>query len=280
MRRGTETFFQVPHRVIQALNRGELTFPQFGLLCFLTGATDYRTREAVFSLRALQDGCRWDRGSDWLRKNLIELRELGWIQYDSRAGQQRPYVIRLRRAAVDGATAVSTTSDQISVPEDTPGTEITSDAVEGAAVPASRGERPAGIARPQSGPAALEETRLDDDDDELQRLLEPLGPLTVAQRRTLAQAFARAPEGFRRCASSARDGRQPAGLLLSLIAEGEHLRLNRSDEGGWLVDVLIRHPTDPDADDLQVLGPYGSRREAEREAGKHEGATVRREGRP
>lgn len=280
MARSSEYFFRVPYRVLRALNRGDITFTQFGLLCFLVGAVDFRTGEAILSLRAIQDGCRWERSGDWLRKNLLALRESEWIDYDSKAGQQRPYVIRLRDAAVDGETPVSSTSAQISERAAAPGAEMTSGEGEGAAGPAPYRERPPNFERPQSGQSPREETRLDDDDDELQRVLESLGPFTRSQRRVLSEAFASAPEGFRQCVSAARKGKRPAGLLLKLIADDEHLRLDRSAQGGWMVDVVFKHPTDPALDEPRALGPYGSRSEADAEAAQHEGATVRHEGLP
>jgi hypothetical protein len=46
-RLATERFFQIPVRVADALRRGELTFSQFGLLCFIGSPVDYESEEAI-----------------------------------------------------------------------------------------------------------------------------------------------------------------------------------------------------------------------------------------
>jgi hypothetical protein len=218
----------------------------------------------------------WEQSPDWLRKNLVELREDKWIDYESWPGQQRPYSIRLRGAAVDWEETSAPISDAISAGGDTAHAEAASEHWLGGENRVPLPEPLREVAPPQTGIAPLHKTRRDADDGELETLLAPFGALSSSQRAEFATAWAQQPDGVRACLRTALSGRSPAGLLTRLIRDGEHLRIGRSRAGGWVVDAFVRHPTDPELDDLTTLGPFETRNEAEAAARPLEHATVRR----
>lgn len=108
----TPPFAQVVLALSDALNRRDLTFPQFGLAAFLALDADWRTGEAVYTLRALTDAVAWPWGPDKLLDDLKALRRAGWIEFDSRQGQRKPYVFRVTTKLVRGRAASGATSDR------------------------------------------------------------------------------------------------------------------------------------------------------------------------
>jgi hypothetical protein len=262
---------RVPLRVHDALKRRELSFGQYALLVFLCGEVDFRTGRAALTLRALADGCGWPTSHDWLRKTLVSLRRHGWIECDSRPGQQKPYVISLRDAAVRQPT-----SDPISAGGPPAVAEATSDSPHATAARGARRRAVSEPARPQTQPPREDERRrVDDGVDrsvELRALLKRIGHLSASQRDEIATAYAVSPSGVRACIAAALKGRTPAALLTRLIRDGEHLEAN-DPNAEWFVQIPVRHPDDPALDDVQVLGPFATV-EAARAASSHPDAVV------
>lgn len=81
-----------PRAVSWAVRAGELTGKQFHVLSFLIGDMDWQTHEWRGTLVALQEMSDFPDTSDYLRKNLHDLRELEWICFEMKQGQ-RHYLI-------------------------------------------------------------------------------------------------------------------------------------------------------------------------------------------
>ena len=96
-----ERFTRVPERVTRALRRGDLSFDQHGVLVALLGVTDWRTDEAVFTLRGLAEAIRWERSLELLRRILHDLAQDDWIRIETpKPGSSKPWVITLTGALV------------------------------------------------------------------------------------------------------------------------------------------------------------------------------------
>jgi hypothetical protein len=94
----TDIYATLPYRVHDALRRGDLSFEQFGILAYLTGAADYRSHEVTVTVGSLADGLQWPHSDDKLRRDLKAVKDGGWIDYEVRERQRRPYVIRVTGA--------------------------------------------------------------------------------------------------------------------------------------------------------------------------------------
>jgi hypothetical protein len=86
---------KLPRSVSEALTACEIDFAEHGLLTFLVGAINWQTGVYRGTLARLAEEVGWEHSQDWLRRKLLRLREDGWIEYESKAGQRSAYVIRL-----------------------------------------------------------------------------------------------------------------------------------------------------------------------------------------
>ena len=214
----------VPQRVLEAVKARDLRFRAFALLMFILGAVDFRSGRLTVTLRALADGCGWDLSLDWLRKTLGELRAQGWIDYESRPGQQRPYVITLRAAAVTSDTPSATRTRSTS--------EATSESPRGGEPATARRDRPDGTSGPQSEHRPKSEEIEDrrprrerTDDDDLAELLDSMGVFTPAQRDRIASAWHTHPDGVLACAEQAAFAANPAAMFFTLVKYGAYVGL-------------------------------------------------------
>src|SRR5689334_21553442 len=98
--RAREYYTRLPDRIPDALERGQLRFAGFGILCHLHYKADPERQEVVTTVRGLADSLQWDRGREQFRRELGILKSSGWIDYDVRPGQRGPLVIRLQEAAL------------------------------------------------------------------------------------------------------------------------------------------------------------------------------------
>lgn len=105
MTRSAEPFVRVPRRLFDAMQRGELSPTSFAVLAVLVDEADRLNGTAAFTLARLADRLSWEWGTEWLRRQLVGLRADGWIAYESKPGQRKPYRIELRRAALLTSTA-------------------------------------------------------------------------------------------------------------------------------------------------------------------------------
>lgn len=83
-----EPFVRVPRRVNDALVDGDLSFAAFGVLVFVAGAANWRTRRLRTTLHELALALGWTRSRDYLGDVLRELDAAGWITYDGRRGSK------------------------------------------------------------------------------------------------------------------------------------------------------------------------------------------------
>jgi hypothetical protein len=88
--------------MIDALERGDLNFAEFGLLCWLECRANHRKTPPEFTgtLNTIADAVDWQETDEWLRQCLVRLRDGGWIDYEVRPGQRKPFVIRLLASQV------------------------------------------------------------------------------------------------------------------------------------------------------------------------------------
>ena len=254
---GSEPFFMVPNRVHELVKGRELSFRAFALLVFLLGEADFRTKRLTVSLRSLADASGWDLTSDYLRRVLRDLRDQDLVEYRSRPGQQKPYVITITGGAVRRADLGSTSDDTRP-----PRSEVTSDAGGPPPAPEARRRRTRSLGRPRSDVASLERHReILDDEAELARVLEPLGRLTRVQEGEALEAWRTSPSWVRACVKDALKGRRPAGLFVSLLRDGPPA--GQHPERMYLLDRVRPHPSDPNLDKVETLGPM-RRDEAQR----------------
>jgi hypothetical protein len=107
----TDLYAPLPYRVRDALRRGDLTFDQFAILAYLTGAADHRSHEITVTVGSLADGLQWPHSDDKLRRDLKAVKDGGWIDYEVRERQRRPYVIRLTGALRRPSTVATAARD-------------------------------------------------------------------------------------------------------------------------------------------------------------------------
>jgi hypothetical protein len=100
-----EPYVRYPRRLLAARQRGELTFDQYSLACYLCGAADYRTGTYVGTVGQLADGLGWESHHRTLRRDLEALKGGLWIDYEVQKRQRQPYVIRLTGLLVLDALA-------------------------------------------------------------------------------------------------------------------------------------------------------------------------------
>lgn len=90
-----DTWAKLPHEAGVAVERGELTLRQLALLAYLRLKADHRAHEVTCTLSVLAEQCHWSHSTSLLSKELTILRRGGWVHYESRPGQRRPYIIHL-----------------------------------------------------------------------------------------------------------------------------------------------------------------------------------------
>ncbi|MBA3375527.1 MAG: hypothetical protein H0U00_06900 [Actinobacteria bacterium] len=92
-----------PHRLREALERGEMTFTGFGIASFLIDRLDDgRSENVAYTLAALADAVGWEIGTEQLRRELHRLRDDDWVDFEVRTGQRKPWIFTLKRAALGG----------------------------------------------------------------------------------------------------------------------------------------------------------------------------------
>src|SRR5687768_11908791 len=91
----TDRFGAVPLRLLWALERGDVGLDEFAVGAYLVCKVDHETRELAVTVTSLAESLSWQKTERALKRALANLREGGWVTYDVRPGQRRPYVIRL-----------------------------------------------------------------------------------------------------------------------------------------------------------------------------------------
>lgn len=90
----------VPDRVAEAIEMHELR-PGPALVLLWLMIRGRTTGQVRITLRALAETVGWKQTNDTLLRALKGLREAGWIDFDTKQGQQLPYRITLVGAAVE-----------------------------------------------------------------------------------------------------------------------------------------------------------------------------------
>lgn len=108
-----------PRRLLDALRAHRLTDTQGGLAMFLCGRADYTTGTYVGTLRMIIDEFNWKHGDDKLRRDLALLKREGWIDFDVRERQRKPWEIRLTGLLVrpSAASTAASTAPSTAAPE-------------------------------------------------------------------------------------------------------------------------------------------------------------------
>jgi hypothetical protein len=91
-------FDPVPAALLRALRNRLVSRDEFCALAYLYArATNRsaRTWVVTITLAQLGEAIAWEHSAEWLRQMLVRLRSKGWIAYESRSGQRKPYDIRL-----------------------------------------------------------------------------------------------------------------------------------------------------------------------------------------
>jgi hypothetical protein len=151
----------LPLAVTDALRSGEVNFLEHGVLTFLVGAFDFRTGQYVATLRALADAMQWPRSEDYLSKLLRQLRQAGWIECETAAGQRKPYKLRAGRRLDLGQglrrnlRSTSDTSSDYAFPSQS---EVTSDNPRSDDTANPHSKRDSVAARPRTLPTSQEKT--------------------------------------------------------------------------------------------------------------------------
>ena len=230
----TEAFVMVPRRVFEAFQRGDLGYHEFALVVFLIGAVDRRTGVAKFTVAELARALQWEWSDNWLWRQLGALRTKGWIDFESKPGQRKPYAIRLAAAVVrDEATSERPLSDLGLTSDWDRGRNLGLDLAVHRRNPASKAETTSDLTSDPRARAGGDVNRdLNDADGEnLTKVLAPLGPLAGKQVAEAAAAWQENPEGVKRCVARALEGDVPAALFTSLIREGAHRSASGQTKG-------------------------------------------------
>jgi hypothetical protein len=95
----TDYYSRHPHRLREALERGELSFEGFGLASFfIDKIAASRSDRVAFTLTVLAHAVGWKRGQEQLRRELHRLREDEWLDFKVTGGQRKPWVFTLKKA--------------------------------------------------------------------------------------------------------------------------------------------------------------------------------------
>jgi hypothetical protein len=108
---------RVAHDVATALVRREITFREFGALCFLILRADFRPDPPEYSgtLAGLMERLDWDATPRTLQRALRKLEKQGWIEYEARPGRGSIYVIKLRERASMRDDLLSSRRDRVAI---------------------------------------------------------------------------------------------------------------------------------------------------------------------
>lgn len=259
--RSPELFARVPFRVHAALRRGDLTLAGFAIVAFLA-EEDFSDGEAVYTLRALIDALQWPWSADTLWRELRRLRSGGWIEFESKPGQRRPYVFRL--------TAAARVADASRPPQDLRA-DLRTEGPSGAEVDLRTTADPNGRkAAPGQGltsaptsalaRAREEETKKKTDrpsgyidvPDALAAALRRLGAeLHPAQLADAAAAWDANPELVERLVAESAGGSAPAGLFASKLrdARGCGLLVPREERERRRLEQWLVEAARPSADE-------------------------------
>ena len=104
-----EGWEKFPRDLRDALEGDELDFYDFGIVCYVLGAINWKTGVWKGTLGRMAEGMGWpfkDADKSALRKRLIKLRDAHWIEFESRQGQRSAYVIRLGERLKNGQRKV------------------------------------------------------------------------------------------------------------------------------------------------------------------------------
>jgi hypothetical protein len=119
-------FAKLPRALAQATAEAQLDVYDLGILAFIIAASDWRTNQYVSpSLRALKDNLDWPYKEDSLRKRLVRLRELTWLEFESTQGKRTAYLFRLGQRYYDSMILLPLDSTSARIPPFR--TEVTSD---------------------------------------------------------------------------------------------------------------------------------------------------------
>jgi hypothetical protein len=216
----------VPVRLLLAVERGELQWDDLAVLGYLH-LKSYEHGECAMTLAALLEMMGWDRKrEDTLGRILKGLRDSGWLDFESRRGQRKPYVFRLTGAAIGTAGPDLRTT---SAPDPPSRAEVTSAERRSEIVAKPDVEPPRPPHDLRSAEVLRREERrknVDDDlDEQFELAIAPIcerGHVGREQRLEWLAAWQENEAGVRQLIAEALLGDRPAGLLTKMVREGAH----------------------------------------------------------
>lgn len=86
-------FAMIPRRFHDRLKRHEISLAGCGLMAFIVGEANHRTREYVATLAAIKDSAHFPHGVEQLRRELKRLEAAGELHIEVKPGQRGPWVL-------------------------------------------------------------------------------------------------------------------------------------------------------------------------------------------
>jgi hypothetical protein len=123
----SDLWVRVPVAFTQAFRNGDIHVGMFALGCYLADESfrNAHTNAGVITVSLTHLGGQFDVGAEAIRQWLHRLKDDGWITFDVRSGQRKPWQIELVRLATSNATS-KPTSNATSNPEGGVPLEVTS----------------------------------------------------------------------------------------------------------------------------------------------------------
>lgn len=96
-----EPFVMLPHRLGHALDNGEITLEEAGLVLWLMQRKDRETHKVRRTISAIEAALHWPHDRDTLVRRLRKLERLGWWTIDPvERGQHKPWTFTMSGALV------------------------------------------------------------------------------------------------------------------------------------------------------------------------------------
>lgn len=157
-----KSFELFPRAVTDAKRMGELTFYDFGVLCYFIGDINWQTRVWKGSLGSLREHLEWPHSDDYLRKTLKKLRAERWIEYVIRSGE-RHYEISLGQRMHEALYGTNLRQSSDSEAPSSLTFPQTDEVAELASIPHKNGD--AGVSKAQTRYSPYTDTYTDTDTD-------------------------------------------------------------------------------------------------------------------
>ena len=217
-------FVMMARSMGSALAAGELSTDAVAMWVGMACASDPQTLEFVGTLDEIRRLCGLGKkGADQLSRHLRALRDGGWIAFESRPGQRKPYRVQILDLRTPSARP-----PHLSTPNTRRLTSASAEVVGGANSYEDRGGPPHDLRTRGGGGPAREELEVENgvvtstETDELDAVLAPLG-LTQMQAKEAVRAWQESPAGVEREVQHAlANGERPAALFMSRIRDGAH----------------------------------------------------------